>query len=102
MSTLSLAVTVHQYYEEAVKDSENPSTLVFEDRTGLKWVESGDELYFWYPQGYTSNSNLYSYELEYRAPVDEDDNYIMYYVNNGCGETFNVVFSKALKSDEEM
>ncbi|WPK29236.1 hypothetical protein [Escherichia phage vB_EcoM_EP57] len=49
MSTLSLAVMVHQQYEEAVKDSENPSTLVFEDRTGLKWVESGDELYFWYP-----------------------------------------------------
>lgn len=102
MSTLSTAVKFHQDYEEAVKDAENPSSLVFEDRIGLKWVKSFDEIYFWYPQGATSNSSLYSYELEYRGPVDEDENFIMYFVNNGCGETFNVVFSKADESDEEV
>lgn len=102
MSTLSLAVKFHQDYEEAVKDEANPSSLVFEDRVGLKWVKSSDEIYFWYPQGATSDSCLYSYELEYRGPVDEDENFIMYFVNNGCGDTFNVVFSKADESDEEV
>lgn len=102
MSTLSTAVKFHQDYEEAVKDAANPSSLVFEDRVGLKWVRSSDEIYFWYPRGCTSDSSLYSYELEYRVPVDEDENFIMYFVNNGCGETFNVVFSKADESDEEM
>ncbi|QHR65632.1 hypothetical protein nepoznato_183 [Escherichia phage nepoznato] len=102
MSTLTKAVEVHQAYEEAVKDHPNPSSLVFEDLSQYKWCETHDEVYFWNPPSCEGNVHLYSYELEYRHAVDEDDNYIMFYINDGCGSQWHVVFDKNKKSDEEM
>lgn len=43
--------------------------------------------------------NGYGFEVRYQA--DEDENYIRFYVDNGCGDKYDVVFSKANRVEVE-
>lgn len=95
-TTLSLAVAAHMLYNDSVKDELSPVSLAFYliDRD---WMFSGeDEIYYVNSRGF-----IESFELEHRAPTAEDDRFIMFCVNDGYGDVYDVVFFKNRQKTEE-
>lgn len=94
--TLSLAVAAHMLYNESVKDELSPVSLAFYliDRD---WMFSGeDEIYYVNSRGF-----IESFELVHRGPTAEDDRFIMFCVDSGCGDVYEVVFFKNREKTEE-
>lgn len=94
MSNLTHAV-------EIVKESANLD-LQFEDLTDMYWAWE-NEAYITYSteREDVEESTGDGFGLEVRYKTDEDENFIRFYVDNGCGDKFDVVFDKRKRVELE-
>lgn len=97
MSTLTKAVQTHKEYEEAVKDEVNPTSLTFENLTPLFWSYDGNEILTHHTPEAVKNWEGCCNSYEVRYVVEEDDTYIMFRIDNGCGDQWDIVLSKHLQ-----
>ncbi len=72
--------------------------LQFEDLTDQYW-NWDNEAYITYADNRSDieEDTGDGFGLEVRYKTDEDANYIRFYVDNGCGEKYDVVFDKLKK-----
>jgi hypothetical protein len=62
-------------------------------KTHVVWTSNGDEEVRW-----IENEDVYCNETMHSTPY-RYENYVMYYVDNGCGERFYQVFDESLRND---
>lgn len=87
MTDLTRAVKVVQESKEL--------DLQFEDLTEQYWSwDNGGYLTYSCEREDVEEDTGEGFGLEIRYKTDEDENYIRFYVDNGCGDKYDVVFSK--------
>ncbi len=94
MTDLTQAVKLHK---------ENPSLdLMFENLTDQWWSfnNSYDITFSDILQNVEEDTGL-GFGLEVRYIAGEDENYIRFHVDNGCGDTYDVVFDKSKRVEVE-
>ena len=103
MSGLSIAVAMHKGYADMTDGMEGFNTLQFEDLTDSYWAYDRDNISFSdnIDSVLDEDGNTYSFEVYGRGAVTEDEKYIMFDVDNGCGDRYYVVFSKEKRVQEE-
>lgn len=103
MSGLSIAVAMHKGYAEITKDMEGFNTLQFEDLTNYPWALCRDSLYYGdtVEEVESQEGSCYSLDVYRGGPVTEDEKYVMFDVDNGCGDRYFVVLSKEDRIQEE-
>lgn len=76
--------------------------LNFEDLTNQFWSwDNSDYVLYSDDKTDVEEETGDGYSLEVRYKQDEDDNYIRLYVDNGCGDKYDVVFAKANRVEVE-
>jgi len=62
-------------------------------KTDVTWTSIEDEAVRW-----IENDELYCNEVMHTSPL-RYENYVMFYVDNGCGERFYQIFDGSLRND---
>lgn len=75
--------------------------LKFENLTDYFWESSGDSLSYSALSIDIMDETGNAMCLEIRYKVDEDPNYIRFCVEDGCGDTYDVVFDKKKRVEVE-
>lgn len=94
LTPLAYAVKLHQHAAEASKVHPGGDiNLEFQDMTDASWCRSGDDSIF-----YIKDGDVYDYEIRYVE--EEDDRYIQFLADNGCGDRYFVVFDKTKERED--
>ena len=89
---LTYAAILQQRFADAAAFAQSEISMEFVDKTNTEWALQGyGELF------YMEDGEIYSYDRA--GLVESDENYHKYYVDNGCGDEYYVVF--ALKHKKE-
>lgn len=94
MTDLTQAVKLH---------NENPSLdLMFENLTDQWWSFDAHDyiLHSSFLEDVEEDTGN-GFGLEVRYKSDEDENYVRFYVDNGCGDTYDAVFDKSKRVEVE-
>lgn len=76
--------------------------LQFEDLTDKFWGwDDRDSLVFHETDVAILEDTGDYYHFEVRHKVEEDNNYIRFYIDNGCGDSYDVVFDKSKRLEVE-
>lgn len=93
MSYLTMAVKLHQ---------ENPElNLSFDNLSDYFWSFDGDSIRYSALVVDILEDTGNGMCLEVRYKVEQDDQFIKFYVDNGCGEKYDAVFDKSKRLEIE-
>ena len=93
MSSLTKAVKLHQ---------ENPElNLSFENLSDYFWAFAGDSILYSHLVEDILEDTGNGLCLEVGYTVEQDDQFIKFYVDNGCGDKYDVVFDKRKRLEIE-
>lgn len=91
-SLLTYAAILQQRFADACAFAQVEDSMEFVDKTSADWCLQGNTDLF-----YIEDSEIYSYDRA--SLVDSDENYHKYYVDNGCGDEYYVLFSVKNRKD---